>query len=91
METETKCVNCGCSTPVDVAAVREDSFRQGLLAAANSCDRWADDLSGLVDSVEHHLRSKAKAIRALSAEPALGERLTGRISGRAALAQGGGE
>lgn len=56
--------------PVDVAAVRDASFRQGLLVAANSCDRWADDLAGLVDSVEHHLRSKATAIRALSpAEP----------------------
>ncbi|KAB2716626.1 hypothetical protein [Brucella intermedia] len=39
---------------------------RALEEAATLLEREADELDGLVDSVSHHLRSKAKTIRALS-------------------------
>lgn len=42
---------------------------QALEEAAKLLEREADELDGLVDSVSHHLRSKAKTIRALSSQP----------------------
>lgn len=41
---------------------------QALEEAAKLLEREADELDGLVDSVSHHLRSKAKTIRALSSK-----------------------
>lgn len=73
--------------PVDVAAVLETGFREGLEVAA----KWHEEHAfgyeteysnlNIADELAAEHRGSATAIRALSAEPAA----------RAALAQGGGE
>ena len=77
----------GGTKPVDVAAVRETGFREGLEVAA----KWHEEHAigyetehsnlNIADELAAEHRGSATAIRALSAEPAA----------RAALAQGGGD